>query len=400
MFDSIEIALDTLMLRKNSTYGLDHFKACLNDMGNPQNNLKCIHIAGTNGKGSTTNYIRAVLQEAGNKVGSFTSPHLMFHNDRIRINDKMIPDDVFLKYINDSHDLWEKYQLSMFEIDMLISILYFIDQKVDYVVYEVGLGGTLDATNVIDPIVCGITNVDYDHMNILGNTLEEIASQKGGIIKPKRPLYTTETKERVLGVFKEICQDKDSEFNQIELPEVIVENASYKFNLLGIDIVLTHQGRYQVSNASLAITILKSLDVKDEFIKKGIEGASWAGRFEEIEKDVFLDGAHNILGIEQLIASTQILKRPLVGVFTALGDKSYQEMIDLLEVHFDELIITEFDFYRAAKADDMAVNHKVIIEKDFKKAIDLGRKLKNSGSLVITGSLYFISEARAYLHEK
>ena len=399
MFDSIEIALDTLMLRKNSTYGLDHFKACLNDMGNPQNNLKCIHIAGTNGKGSTTNYIRAVLQEAGYKVGSFTSPHLMFHNDRIRINDEMIPDDVFLKYINDSHDLWEKYQLSMFEIDMLISILYFIDQKVDYVVYEVGLGGTLDATNVIDPIVCGITNVDYDHMNILGNTLEEIASQKGGIIKPKRPLYTTETKERVLGVFKEICQDKESEYKQIQLPEVIVEDASYKFNLLGIDIVLIHQGRYQVSNASLAITILKSLDVKDEFIKKGIEGASWAGRFEEIEKDVFLDGAHNILGIQQLIASTQILKRPLVGVFTALGDKSYQEMIDLLEVHFDELIITEFDFYRAAKAEDMAENHKVIIEKDFKKAIDLGRKLKNTGSLVITGSLYFISEARAYLKE-
>ncbi len=399
MFDSIEIALEILMLRKNTVYGLDHFKKCLEDMGNPQNKLKCIHIAGTNGKGSTTNYIRAVLQKAGNKVGSFTSPHLMVHNDRIRINDKMISDQVFLKYINDTHDLWEKYELSMFEIDMLISILYFIDEDVDYVVYEVGLGGTLDATNVIDPLVCGITNVDFDHMNILGNTLEAIASQKGGIIKEGKPLFTSETKQEVLDVFKEICHKKSASFNQVLLPEVVVNDGSYHFNVSGVDLVLTHQGRYQVSNASLATGILKSLNINDEDIKVGIENASWAGRFEEIEEHVFLDGAHNILGIKQLIASTQILKRPLVGVFTALGDKSYQEMIDLLEAHFDELIITQFDFYRAAKATDLAKNHKVIIEEDFRKAIDLGRTMKKEGSLVITGSLYFISEARAYLQE-
>ena len=364
MFDSIEIALEILMLRKNTVYGLDHFKKCLEDMGNPQNKLKCIHIAGTNGKGSTTNYIRAVLQKAGNKVGSFTSPHLMVHNDRIRINDKMIS-----------------------------------DQVVDYVVYEVGLGGTLDATNVIDPLVCGITNVDFDHMNILGNTLEAIASQKGGIIKEGKPLFTSETKQEVLDVFKEICHKKSASFNQVLLPEVVVNDGSYHFNVSGVDLVLTHQGRYQVSNASLATGILKSLNINDEDIKVGIENASWAGRFEEIEEHVFLDGAHNILGIKQLIASTQILKRPLVGVFTALGDKSYQEMIDLLEAHFDELIITQFDFYRAAKATDLAKNHKVIIEEDFRKAIDLGRTMKKEGSLVITGSLYFISEARAYLQE-
>lgn len=142
MFRQIEPALDALMKRKNQTYGIDLFRQCLADMGNPQDSLTCIHIGGTNGKGSTTNYTRAILQEAGYSVGTFTSPHLTVHNDRIRINNENISDSDLLMYINVTEPFWDQYQLSMFEIDVLISILYFIDNDIDYAIYEVGLGGS------------------------------------------------------------------------------------------------------------------------------------------------------------------------------------------------------------------------------------------------------------------
>ena len=395
MYLDINTALDALMERRNMTLGIDNLRKLLDNLDNPELRLKCIHIAGTNGKGSTTNYVRSGLQAAGYRVGSFTSPHLVVHNDRIRINNAMISDDVFLKYINNSIPYWEEYSLSMFEIDMLISILYFLDEAVDYVVYEVGLGGRLDATNVITPLVCGITNIGFDHMGILGNTLAEIAFEKAGIFKDQVPIFTTELNQESLNVFEDHASSLNAPLYELKVPTYSVGDKSYTYDASnGLSITLRNQGVYQVSNSFLALNILRFLKISDLDIKQGLESTSWAGRFEEVLPGVYLDGAHNSMGIELLISSMEILPRPWVVVFTALADKSHSEMITRLESVFDEVIITEFEFYRAAKATDLALNHNVIVEPDYLKAIKLGMSHRGTGSCLVTGSLYFISEAR------
>lgn len=399
MFNSIHEALEVLETRRNMTLGIDLLTQALEALGNPQNKLNCIHIGGTNGKGSTTNFTRSILQNAGYRVGTFTSPHLVKHNDRIRINDVMIPDSVLLDYINQTVPYWEKYQLSMFEIDMMISILYFIDQEVDWVVYEVGLGGRLDATNVIHPRVIAITNIDFDHMRILGNTLEAIAYEKAGIFKDSVPVLTTEKKLEAIQVFKNETQRHASKFIQVDIPFYTTHKNSYQFEVSNISIVLKDQGIYQIENTALAIQIIKELNlgIADETIKKGIETTHWAGRFEQIQPGVYLDGAHNEQGVQRLVDSLQILPKPHIIIFTALGDKEHHSMVKRLKKASDALIITEFDFYRAAKAHELAHDLDVIIVEDYHDALIKGLELKQQGSLIVTGSLYFISLARDYL---
>ena len=178
MFKTTHDFIDYCTNRMNKgRFNLDHFKALLEKLGNPQLKLKTVHIAGTNGKGSTTDYLRSILQTAGYKVGTFTSPHLEVHNDRIRINNVYISDEELLEYGNRFYTLIEENELSMFEIDTLIAIYYFCEKNVDIALFEVGLGGRLDATNVILPLVSLITSIGYDHMDILGHTLEEILVQ-------------------------------------------------------------------------------------------------------------------------------------------------------------------------------------------------------------------------------
>ena len=208
-----------------------NFKLCMETLGNPQYQLKCLHVAGTNGKGSTTNYLRSVLQEAGYKVGSFTSPHLTVHNDRIRINDCNISDEVLLQYANRFVEVWEEFDLSMFEIDTLISFFYFIDEKVDFVIFEVGMGGRLDATNVIIPMVSIITNIGFDHMSSLGNTYALIAGEKAGIVKEEVALITTETKEECIAVFREKCEVLHSPLILVEQPEAEFKNHQYHYSI-------------------------------------------------------------------------------------------------------------------------------------------------------------------------
>lgn len=399
MFNDINTALDTIMGRKNSEYGLKKFSECLEFLGNPQYDLKCIHIGGTNGKGSTTNYIRSGLESAGYTVGTFTSPHLEKHNDRIRINDEYIDDETFLHYINKSVPLWEQFGLSMFEIDMLVSVWYFLDKKVDYVVYEVGLGGTLDASNVIHSLVSGITNVEMDHMNILGDNIIDIAKQKAGIIKHGAPLFTTETKKEILQVFIDACDAVKTSIHFVEVPSFTKNGKNIEFNVDNLNIHLHNQAVYQVKNATLAIRILKNLKISDEAIIKGIENTQWAGRFEEIKENIYVDGAHNLVGMQELVKSIEGLEGPLTVVFTALADKEYQAMVDLLVEHFDKVIITEFDFYRAESAKNLAGSHDVVIEPDWEKALDLITD-DQEGTRFVTGSLYFVSDARDYIKSK
>lgn len=402
MYNDIHIALDALMQRKNQTYGIDHFIKLLKSMGNPQDQLQTIHIGGTNGKGSTTNYTRSILQEAGFRVGTFTSPHLIVHNDRIRINNVPIADDIFLNYINQTYPLWDEHHLSMFEIDMLISILYFLDEGVDYVIYEVGLGGRLDATNVINPEICAITNIGLDHQGILGDTITAIAHEKAGIIKEGVQLVTTIQDREALDVMINTVHDHHGKLKQLCIPRYKRVDKSYFFEHENVAYTLTNQGSYQVGNAALAASIVRFIipELAADVFQRGVRLASWAGRFEEILPNVYVDGAHNEMGIERLVQSAEILPRPHVAVFAALKDKEYENMVHQLTEAFDTVIVTEFDFFRAARAQELAENQNVQTMTPYTQAIDTALENQGTGSIIVTGSLYFISEAREYLIKK
>jgi dihydrofolate synthase/folylpolyglutamate synthase len=380
-------------------FSLDHFKAFLESLGNPQHQLKTVHIAGTNGKGSTTNYLRAILQASGLKVGTFTSPHLEVHNDRIRVNDVYISDEQLLYYGNLFAEMIEENNLSMFEIDTLIAIHYFLDQDVDIALFEVGLGGRLDATNVIVPLVSLITTIGFDHMDILGDTLELISIEKAGIVKEGVPLFTSENKLECLDVFRRICMERNAKCHSIKEAQNIELKHGISFNYDNLSIHLNTAALFQVKNASLAIEGARYLsnyfEIGDDDIIDGLKDTQWKGRFELISTNphIIIDGAHNTHGISALIESVQYLPKPLVIVFSALRDKETDAMLDDLLSIADEVIVTEFDFYRAASL-EMLSHGNVLAIQDNREAILKGIELSVKGSCLITGSLYFISQVR------
>lgn len=405
-FNDIQSFIEYTTNRMNKgRFSLDHFKALLESLDNPQHQLKTVHIAGTNGKGSTTNYLRSILQTSGLRVGTFTSPHLEVHNDRIRINDQNISDEQLLHYGNRFFDLIEANNLSMFEIDMLIAVFYFLEQKVDIALFEVGLGGRLDATNVILPLVSLITTIGFDHMDILGDTLELISIEKAGIIKANVPLITSEDKPECVDVFKRICQERNASFYSIKTAKNIrlAQGVSFDYDLFSIH--LNTSALYQVKNASLAIEAALYLRnhyaIKDEDILVGLNVAQWKGRFELMSKEphIIIDGAHNTHGVTALIESAKHLPRPLVIVFSALRDKETDVMLDDLLSIADEVIVTEFDFYRAASLDKLSHGNVLAIQNNH-EAIQKGIDLSQNGTCLITGSLYFISQVRQLILPK
>lgn len=382
-------------------FGFDHFKAAMNELGNPQNDIKCVHIAGTNGKGSTTNYLRSILQGAGYKVGTFTSPHLIVHNDRIRINDVYISDEQLLVYGNRFYDFIEFHNLSMFEIDMLFASTYFKEQNVDFALYEVGLGGRLDATNIVTPLLSIITTIGFDHMELLGNTLKLIAGEKAGIIKPNVPLLTAEPKKSCLSVFETICKDKQSPIIKLSKITKLASSTGLSYRYHNFVIHLNTMALYQIKNSATALEAalyLRELGyvISDEAIVEGLANAQWKGRFEQVSDNplIILDGAHNSHGIAALKESVKHLPKPIFVVFSALKDKETDKMISQMLDVTSHLIVTEFDFYRASTVDLLAKDFPVDKIKDPKKAIQDGIKRSKGGTLLITGSLYFISEVR------
>ena len=399
-FNDIQSFIDYTTNRMNKgRFSLDHFKALLESLGNPQHQLKTVHIAGTNGKGSTTNYLRAILQASGLRVGTFTSPHLEVHNDRIRINDVYISDEQLLYYGNRFAELIEENNLSMFEIDTLIAIHFFLDQDVDIALFEVGLGGRLDATNVIMPLISLITTIGFDHMDILGDTLALISMEKAGIVKEGVPLYTSEDKPECLDVFKQICIERNAKFNTIKEAQNIELKYGIRFNYDQLLIHLNTSALYQVKNASLAIEGARYLsnyfEINDDNIINGLKDTQWKGRFELVSTNphIIIDGAHNTHGVSALVESARYLPKPLVIVFSALRDKETDAMLDDLLSIADEVIVTEFEFYRAASL-EMLKHGNVLAIQDNHEAIRKGIALSLNGTCLITGSLYFISQVR------
>lgn len=393
--------------RKNRGKGLAHFQEYMASIDNPQHSLASIHVAGTNGKGSTVNYLRSMLQAEGYRVGTFTSPYLETHRDRIRINDEDIPERAFLDIAKRYYDSWMAYDLSMFEIDMAIACVYFKEQHCDICIFEVGLGGRLDSTNIITPIMSIITNIGMDHMEQLGDTYAKIAYEKAGIIKEGIPLVTAEEKIECLEVFHNSCVGKSAPMFMIEDAKQVRYRKTYTmFHYRNWrDLRVNNGAKYQIKNASCALEALyqlkknKRIHLKDESVKKGLAQAQWKGRFEIVHETplIIVDGAHNEEGMAALCETLKDFG-PVRILFAALKDKDTKAMMEQLLTISEDITVTSFPFYRAQDADVLADDFPVHIEEDFKEAIKKACE-DTITPLIITGSLYFISQVRDFIRK-
>ena len=406
-FQKAEDVIAIIEQRKNRGYGLDHFKQYMASLGNPQNRLRSIHIAGTNGKGSTTNDIRSILQAAGYKVGGFTPPFMITHLDRIRINNQDIREEAFLGITNRYYDSWMEWDLSMFEIDMCIAVFYYLEEQVDFCVFETGLGGRKDATNILQPLVSVITNIGMDHMEFLGDTLEKIAKEKAGIVKEGIDLITAEDKECCLQVFQKHTASAHAQCIKIGEISNIQETADgLSFDYGNVkDVALFGKARYQCRNAALAIEVCLYLQrqghlrLTEAQLRAGLHQAVWIGRFETISKEplIILDGAHNADGIHALCETLEQMEDVQV-LFSVLKDKNFEAMLQELETVCGEILVVPFYNERALDVRLLEGRKHIHLMESYERAIP--HALQKVKPLVITGSLYFISDVRKYLIEK
>ena len=336
-----------------SNYGLERTYKLLEHLGNPERDLKLIHIAGTNGKGSTTSMITEILMGEGYKVGMYTSPFIEEFEERIQINRNNIPKESLAILRDEIKVAVDKVieagynHPTEFEIITVLMLLYFKKENIDFGVIEVGLGGTLDSTNVIKPIIQVITSISFDHTNLLGNTLEKIAREKAGIIKKGIPTVIYPQQEEVLKVIKNKCFEMDSELyiaNNENLKFKNIVNLDKPYQLLKynneIDILLPLLGEHQIINLSVAMQAIEVLnnkniiDISIANIVKSIKNVSWKGRLEVLSNNpyVVIDGAHNIQGIKTL--SRNIKKyfkyENLYLILGILADKDVEEMIKII----------------------------------------------------------------------
>ena len=406
-FQKAEDVIAIIEQRKNRGYGLDHFKQYMASLGNPQNRLRSIHIAGTNGKGSTTNDIRSILQAAGYKVGSFTSPFMITHLDRIRINNQDIREEAFLGITNRYYDSWMEWDLSMFEIDMCIAVFYYLEEQVDFCVFETGLGGRKDATNILQPLVSVLTNIGMDHMEFLGDTLEQIAKEKAGIVKEGIDLITAEDKECCLQVFQKHTASAHAQCikaGEISNIQETADGLSFDYGNVK-DVALYGKARYQCRNAALAIEVCLYLQRQGHIrltevqLRTGLHQAVWIGRFETISKEplIILDGAHNADGIHALCETLKQMEDVQV-LFSVLKDKNFEAMLQELETVCGEILVVPFYNERALDVRLLEGRKHIHLMESYERAIP--HALQKVKPLVITGSLYFISDVRKYLIEK
>ncbi|MEG7845134.1 bifunctional folylpolyglutamate synthase/dihydrofolate synthase [Bacillus mobilis] len=410
--------------------GLERMRWMLEELGNPERHIKCVHLAGTNGKGSTLTYMRYMLEDAKYKVGTFTSPYIETFNERISVNGTPITDEEITELVKMVKPVVEKLdetdlgKATEFEIITVMAICYFGKVNFcDVVLFETGLGGRFDSTNVIHPVLTIITNIGHDHMHILGDTLGEIAYEKAGIIKSGVPVITGVQDEEALQVIQKVAKENHANLYEIGNHFTALHKQSSKdgeqFDFTCpfatfADVRISMKGSHQVGNAALALMAVMyvktylSFLIEEEEIRTGLQEAYWIGRFEKLQSnpDVIIDGAHNPEGIESLVKTVEshYKDKNVIVLFTALGDKQLHNMVGQLETIADEIIFTTFAFDRAISADTLASYAKKeskLVFENWKEAIDTKVKMIGENDVfIITGSLYFISEVRKYIREK
>ncbi|MBU5315050.1 bifunctional folylpolyglutamate synthase/dihydrofolate synthase [Clostridium bornimense] len=403
-------------------FGLKRTKRLLEYLGSPHEKLKCIHIAGTNGKGSTSAMVAEILKESGYKVGLYTSPFLEEFEERIQINSVNIPKEKLcsvIEKVSKAVDKVSKEGLgdpTEFEIITAAMFLYYYEENIDIAVVEVGLGGRLDSTNILDPILTVITSISYDHVGILGTTLKEIATEKAGIIKEGVPLVLYPVEEEAREAIVSVAKMKNCEINSVasndaEFIKIIEEekmyqvvrynNEEYKLALLG-----THQ----VINFSVVMKIVESLrklgyTISNENVKNALKNVVWKGRMEVVANKpyILLDGAHNLGGIEKLKESLNkyFNYSKLILIIGILGDKDVEHMLEKIIPSAEEIITVTPNSPRAMSATELKSKIERITSKKvssfdrYEEAFGYAKDISNEDDMIlICGSLYMIGDMR------
>lgn len=427
---TIEEAIDWIHSRRpfGSRPGLDRVEALLKRVGNPEEKVPTIHIAGTNGKGSTVTYLRCMLEELGLTVGTFTSPYIEQFNERIAINGQGISNNHIIQYV-------EKYQVLINEMDQepecagitefetltAMALDYFLDEKVDIAIIEVGLGGLLDSTNVVKPMLTAITTIGKDHTEILGDTLEKIAFQKAGIIKETIPVVTGNIEEDAFVVINEIAIKKHSRVYRYEKDY----KAEYRhpdknwgeiFDFYGEagklpKVKVPLLGRHQIENAAVSIQLfylyceMQQINFTDRDVYQGLAQAQWPARMEKISDEplIILDGAHNDHAMRRLADNLkkEFPNRGIHILFSSLASKNIDQMIAIIrKVPNSHLYLTTFDYPSAIDLTKM--EH---YEDDKTEIVSLWQfglgeileKMSGDDLMLVTGSLYFVAQVRELL---
>jgi len=404
----------------------------LDKIGNPHKKLKVIHVGGTNGKGSTVSMIASILQAEGYKIGVFTKPHLTDYTERITINGKKISESKVVELINEMIPFMkevekEYYHPTFFEVTAALMFKYFADEGVDFAVVEVGLGGRLDATNVVTPLVSVITNVALEHTHILGDTIDKIAKEKAGIIKKGTTLLTAAEEEDAIRLFRDICKNKNSELilvgnnsnNDIKYEKINSDLSGQKFNLelhnkkFG-NLFIPLLGEHQMLNASLAVGAVEALtqydiNISEESIREGLKKTVWPGRLELIQMSpyIVLDCAKDILATEKLVQAINSFfdYKKLITIVSISSGKRFEGMMKDLVPISDFIFLTEHKV--KGRAIDASVLSKEVgnkpykIVKDVKDAVKAALDMAEKDDLiVIAGSVFTVGEARELWHKE
>jgi len=379
----------------------------MQELDNPHQAFDVVHVAGTNGKGSTCTIVAAILDAADYDVGLFTSPHLESFRERIRVNGEKISEEAVVAWFEQMEDVIAAADASFFETLTAMAFLQFAEQGVDVAVVETGMGGELDATNVVEPEIAAITNVAKEHTRILGDPMESIARKKAGIVEEGRPIVCG-AEGRAVEVVQEVAEGKDARFVTVKrYAEIENTTPSLEVSVDGTSIETGLTGKYQIANLNTALTAIQELDdysVEDEAVRSGLEAVEMPGRMEVVEESplTILDGAHNPAAVEKLVESiSDVGDSRIVAIVSIMEDKEYEEMLAILEGVVDTFVLSEAAIERAADPDrlDKAVERaEVVVKDDIDEALTKAREqVGRDAVLLVTGSLYFVGDVRQRL---
>lgn len=404
------------------TTGVERAGKLLELLGNPDKNLKIIHIAGTNGKGSVCSYIDDILKKSGYKTALFTSPHLVTIRERIQVDGELISREDFTQYFNKVYETARANNLKLAYFDFFFgaAMLYFDKCKVDYVVLETGLGGSLDATNAVhNPLCCVITTISLEHTAILGDTIKKIAEQKAGIIKQGMPVVYADDNE-ASGVIEDIAHSKNSycygvspqQYQIIKNFNGCIDFSLHNEYYINNCLRLATPAIYQVENVSIAITVCRLLkhlyhiDIKDSAIVDSAGSHIWQGRMEKLTDNIYVDGAHNPQGIQSFVNSVNGMYADSTDkaalLFSVVSDKNFEQMISILcgcKV-FARIAITVTGGIRHLDKEYISAafkRHTDIEVEVYDSAKEAVLALKNEPMVFGTGSLYLVADIRKVL---
>jgi dihydrofolate synthase / folylpolyglutamate synthase len=418
LYSFVDYSLKHISELAKAEFNLDRMFALMEELGNSHTKYPIIHVAGTKGKGSVSALCASALQAAGYKTGLYTSPHLLDYTERIQINGEPLSHEQLIEFVEEIKTAVAKIpKLTTFEITTAIAFLAFAKQNVQAAIFEVGLGGRLDATNVVTPKVSVITSLSYDHMAVLGNTLAEIAGEKAGIIKEGVPVVSSPQKEEALQVLERVAKEKKSSLilvgKDVKFERLTSSLDGQSFHITDnlryskLDVRLPLLGFNQIENAATAYVALKTsgLEISDEAIKKGFAEVKWPARFQIVRREppVVIDSAHNrdsALHLRETL-DEYFPDRSVIMVFCALEDKDIPGMLEELKPRLERVVATRADHPRAPAAEWIAEQVRKVgipVEAVAPVASALERALELAGEqklVLATGSVAFAGEISA-----